>query len=317
MLDLSRMTTGKLRLDPQRLDLVSVVNTAIESVQLAADTKSIQIDASLLPTTIMGDVDRLGQVFWNLLTNAIKFTPTGGRVEITAISSPSDVQIRVSDTGQGISTELLPYIFDRFRQGDSSSSKSTQGLGLGLSIVRHIIELHGGTVRVESAGVGQGTTIVVQLPLDLAEIDLVRIATERPLLAVQETTDLQGLRILVVDDEVDILDLIQYILENAGASVTIATSTQAAMATLIAAGGGYDALLADIGMPDEDGFALIRQVRALAVEAGGQIPAAAVTAYVSERDRKLALDAGFQIQFPKPIDPDLLIQMVRILTGQK
>jgi two-component system, chemotaxis family, CheB/CheR fusion protein len=315
MLDLSRIASGKLQLDPQQLDLVSVVNMAIESVQLSADARSIQISVDLPPTTIVGDIDRLGQVFWNLLTNAIKFTPTGGRVEIRSISSPTDLQISVSDTGQGIDAELLPHIFDRFRQGDSSSSKKTQGLGLGLSIVRHIIELHGGTIRAQSAGVGQGTTIMIQLPLDAAAINLVTAAPSQ-LPPQQETTDLTGLRILVVDDEADILDLIQYILENAGASVTLATSTQQAITTLIDSSGGYDALLADLGMPDEDGFALIRQVRALAAEAGGQIPAAAVTAYVSERERKLSLAAGFGMHLPKPIDPDKLIQMVSILTGR-
>jgi two-component system, chemotaxis family, CheB/CheR fusion protein len=330
ILDLSRISSGKLQLDPQRLDLVSVVNTAIESVQLAADAKSIQIDASLIPTTIVGDVDRLGQVFWNLLTNAIKFTPTGGRVEITQIlvpyrqrrgvananGSPTDTQIRVSDTGQGISTELLPHIFDRFRQGDSSSSKSSQGLGLGLSIVRHIVELHGGTVWAQSAGVGQGATIIVRLPLDRLLLDLAPIPTERQFQADRETTDLSGLRILVLDDEVDTLELMQYILERAGATVTTATSTKAVMATLIASEGKYDALLTDIGMPEEDGFALIGQVRALAVGSGGQIPAMAITAYASERDRQLALDAGFGMHLAKPIDPDRLIQMVSVLTGQ-
>jgi two-component system, chemotaxis family, CheB/CheR fusion protein len=345
MLDLSRISSGKLQLESRRLDVVSVVHAAIESVQLAADAKSIQIDASsLLPTIIMGDEDRLGQVFWNLLTNAIKFTPPGGRVEITAIlvpsgfssvrdatrtrgfananGSPTHTEIRVSDTGRGIGSELLPHIFDRFRQADSSSSKNTQGLGLGLSIVRQIVELHGGTVRAQSAGVGQGTTITIQLPLDLAAISMLEgfandlVPTERQIQALPEATDLAGLRILVVDDEVDIVELMQYILEREGAIVTSATSAKAAIATLVAAGGGYDALLADIGMPEADGFGLIRQVRALGVEAGGQIPAAAITAYVSERERKLALAAGFDLHLPKPIAPDRLIQMVGILTGR-
>jgi two-component system, chemotaxis family, CheB/CheR fusion protein len=317
MLDLSRITSGKLQLDPQRLDLVSVVNAAIESVQLAAEAKSIQISSQLTQTIVMGDADRLGQVCWNLLTNAIKFTPTGGRVEITALTSATDIQLRFSDTGQGIAAELLPHIFDRFRQGDSSSTKKTQGLGLGLSIVRQIVELHGGTVAAQSAGVGQGATTIVRLPLDAAASDdLVPISTQRQLPAQPEATDLTGLRILVVDDEVDILDLIQYILENVGASVTIATSTQAAIAALVAAGGGYDALLADLGMPEEDGFALIRQVRALAAEVGGRIPAAAITAYVSERERQLAIDAGFGMHLAKPIAPARLIQMVSVLTGR-
>ena len=314
MLDLSRIISGKLQLVPQRIDVGSVVNTAIECVHVAADAKSIQISAQLTPTTIVGDLDRLGQVFWNLLTNAIKFTPSGGRVEITSLSTPTALQIRVSDTGQGIEAELLPHIFDKFQQGDSSSSKKTQGLGLGLSIVRHIIELHGGTVWAQSAGVGQGTTIVVQLPLDAA---LERVPVAPPQLpAQQEATDLTGLRILVVDDEVDILELIQYILENAGANVTTVNSTIAAIAALVDSSGGYDALLADIGMPDEDGFALMRQVRSLAAEVGGRLPAAAITAYASDRDRQRAIAAGFEMHLAKPIDPARLIQMVSALTGR-
>ena len=316
MLDLSRITSGKLQLAPQQLDLVSVVNAAIESVRLAAEAKSIQISSHLTPTTIVGDIDRLGQVFWNLLTNAIKFTRTGGRVEITSIASPTDLQIIFSDTGQGIDAELLPHIFDRFWQGDSGSRKRTQGLGLGLSIVRHIIELHGGTVRAQSAGVGQGTTFTIQLPLDSAALALAPVAPSQLPAYRQEAIDLTGLRILVVDDEADIRDLMQYILETVGASVTLVTSTQEAIATLIDSGGGYDALLADIGMADEDGFALIRQVRALAVESGGRVPAAAITAYVSQRECNLAIAAGFQVHMPKPIDPDRLIQMVSILTGR-
>ncbi|WP_295621732.1 CheR family methyltransferase [Chamaesiphon sp. GL140_3_metabinner_50] len=323
MLDLSRITNGKLQLTPQQLDLAAVINEAIESVQVTADAKSIQIVADLTQLPLVGDIDRLGQVFWNLLTNAIKFTPTGGRVEITAISSPTDLQIFVSDTGQGIDAESLPHIFERFRQGDASTTKKTQGLGLGLAIVRHIIKLHGGTVRAQSAGVGQGTTIIVQLPLDAAAISILEGSANdlfpvvpRQLPPSEEAIDLTGLRLLVVDDEVDILDLIQFILETAGASVTRATSTPAAISILTEAGGEYDALLADIGMPDEDGIDLLRQVRALPVESGGQIPAAAITAYVTERERQLILAAGFGIHMPKPLDPDKLIQMVGILTGR-
>jgi two-component system, chemotaxis family, CheB/CheR fusion protein len=323
MLDLSRIASGKLHLNPQRLDLVSVINVAISSVELSAKAKSIQLSSSLTPTLIVGDIDRLGQVLWNLLTNAIKFTPAGGRVEITLATVPPYAQIRVSDTGQGIGTELLLHIFDRFHQGDSTSSKSSHGLGLGLSIVRHIVELHHGTVRAESAGEGQGTTLIVQLPLDttsdLAPIAVSSIALRRADAfdtTTQEISSLTGLRILVVDDELDILDLIKYILENAGAAVTIVTSAKAAIAALAAAQGKYDALLADIGMPEEDGFALIRQVRALAPQVGGQIPAAAITAYVSDRERQRAINAGFQVHLAKPVYPDQLIQMVANLTGR-
>jgi two-component system, chemotaxis family, CheB/CheR fusion protein len=316
MLDLSRITSGKLQLNSQRLDVVAVVNAAIESVQLAADAKSIQLSTNLTLTTMMGDTDRLGQVLWNLLTNAIKFTPPGGRVDVTVAPMQNYAQIRVSDTGQGISAELLPEIFDRFRQGDSSSSKGTQGLGLGLAIVRHLVELHGGSVSAQSAGEGQGSTIVIQLPLDVATSDSATVATAQLSIATPEGASLAGLRILVVDDEVDILDLMKYILENVGAEVETATSTSAAMAALKTDGGKYDALLADIGMPGADGFALIRQVRALTAAAGGQIPSAAITAYVSDRQRQLALAAGFQVHLAKPVAPAQLIQMVATLTGR-
>jgi two-component system, chemotaxis family, CheB/CheR fusion protein len=316
MLDLSRITSGKLQLNPQRLDVVAIVNTAIESVQLAADAKSIQLSTNLTLTTMMGDTDRLGQVLWNLLTNAIKFTPPGGRVDVTVAPMQNYAQIRVGDTGQGISAELLPEIFDRFRQGDSSSSKGTQGLGLGLAIVRHLVELHGGSVWAQSAGEGQGSTIVIQLPLDLAASDSATVATAQLSRATPEDVSLAGLRILVVDDEVDILDLMKYILENVGAEVETATSTSTAMAALKTDGGKYDALLADIGMPGADGFALIRQVRALTAAAGGQIPSAAITAYVSDRQRQLALAAGFQVHLAKPVAPAQLIQMVATLTGR-
>jgi two-component system, chemotaxis family, CheB/CheR fusion protein len=214
-----------------------------------------------------------------------------------------------------MSSELLLHVFDRFHQGDSSSSKSSHGLGLGLSIVRHIVELHSGTVRAESAGEGQGTTLIIELPLDLTP-DRTPIVVEPIKLPTQDVSVLAGLQLLVVDDERDILDLIEYILETAGAEVTITGSAKEAIAALRASDGKYDALLADIGMPEEDGFELIRQVRALPVAVGGQIPAAAITAYVSERERQRTIDAGFQVHLAKPIYPDQLIQMVANLTEQ-
>jgi two-component system, chemotaxis family, CheB/CheR fusion protein len=313
MLDLARITSGKLRLNPAQLDLVMVTNRAIESVQLAADNKSIQLIANLLPLTIMGDADRLGQVLWNLLTNAIKFTPAGGRIDITLSIVSTSAQIQVSDTGQGIGAELLLHIFDRFHQGDSSSSKTSNGLGLGLAIVRHIVELHHGTVWAESAGEGQGATMMIHLPLAITP-NLAPIVNQ-PLLTLA-VSSLAGLRILVVDDEPDILDLLKYILEDVGAIVETASSTAAAMAAISLAEVKYDALLADIGMPEADGFALIRQVRSLAAEAGGQIPAAAITAYVSDQERQRLIAAGFQIHLAKPVDPAQLIQMVANLTGR-
>jgi two-component system, chemotaxis family, CheB/CheR fusion protein len=315
MLDLSRIASGKLHLNLVRLDLASLVNTAIVSVELAAKTKSIEISSNLVPVEIIGDIDRLGQVVWNLLTNAIKFTPTDGRINITLTTIQTSAQLSVSDNGTGISPELLLNIFDRFQQGDSSSSKSSQGLGLGLSIVRHIVELHRGTVRAESGGEGQGTTLIVQLPLDRT-LDLASIAAESIEVPIPQVSNLTGLKILIVDDEMDILDLIKYILETAGAEVTIMSSVTEAIAALRTSEGKYDALLADIGMPEEDGFELIRQVRALDVKVGGEIPAAAISAYVSDKERQHAIDAGFQVHLAKPVYPAQLIQMVVNLTGR-
>ena len=315
MLDLSRIASGKLQLNLVQLDLVSVVNVAIASVELAAAAKSIEISAHLIPVKISGDIDRLGQVLWNLLTNAIKFTPTGGQINITLTTIPGYVQIRVSDNGQGMGSELLLHVFDRFHQGDSSSSKSSHGLGLGLSIVRHIVELHDGTIRAISAGEGQGTSLIVQLPLTQT-LGLTPIVAEPVPIPLPTISALARLQLLVVDDEIDILNLIKYILENAGATVTIVSSVREAMAALRESQGKYDVLLADIGMPEEDGFALIRQVRGLAAEIGGQIPAVAITAYVSDRERQLAIEAGFQVHLAKPIDPAQLIQVVANLTGR-
>jgi two-component system, chemotaxis family, CheB/CheR fusion protein len=320
MLDLSRIATGKLHLNPLRFDLLPVVSAAIESVQLSADAKSIQLVSQLTPVAILGDVDRLQQVLWNLLSNALKFTPVGGRVEITlapvTINSQQQVaEVRVSDNGQGIWAELLPYVFDRFRQGDSSKTKTIQGLGLGLSIVRHIVELHGGTVRAESLGEGQGTTIIMQFPLvTMPTNNVVAVA---PLAVVSQiVTSLKGLSVLVVDDDVDILDLMRFILEKVGAAVTVVNSAQGAIAALTASPGKYDVLLADIGMPDEDGFALIHQVRALDREMGGQIPAAAITAYANDQERQLAINAGFQWHLAKPVDSNQLICLVANLAGR-
>jgi two-component system, chemotaxis family, CheB/CheR fusion protein len=315
MLDLSRIVSGKLHLNLQQLDLASVINVAISAVELSARAKSIQLSTNLAPTNVSGDIDKLGQVVWNLLTNAIKFTPAGGRVEVTLTTVQTFAQISVSDTGRGIDPKLLLQIFDRFHQGDATSSKASHGLGLGLSIVRHIVELHHGTVCAQSPGVGQGTTLIVQLPLDTTP-DLTPIAPDAIDTTTQELPSLAGLRILVVDDELDILDLMKYILETAGAAVMIASSATTAIAALTASQGAYDALLIDIGMPEEDGFALIRQVRGLDPQAGGQIPAAAITAYVSDRERQRAIDAGFQVHLAKPVYTDRLIQMVANLTGR-
>ncbi|WP_265278376.1 CheR family methyltransferase [Nostoc sp. KVJ3] len=324
MLDISRITSGKLHLNTRLIDLVSVVNAAIESIEFSAEAKSIEIVSDLNSATVVGDFDRLQQVMWNLLSNAIKFTPAGGRVGIMLEAIYTHAELRVSDTGIGIQADLLPYVFDRFRQGDSSSSKPTQGLGLGLSIVRHVVELHGGTVQAQSPGEGLGTTITVRLPLRLMPLEITPPTYLEPSL-LSETLDtfgkdlpltLEGLCILAVDDQADSRDLIKWMLEDFGAEVVVVTSAREAIAALTESPGKYDLLLADIGMPDEDGFSLIRQVRALEAEAGGQIPAAAITAYATEQERQRAIDAGFQMHLAKPIDLTQLVLMIANLSGR-
>jgi two-component system, chemotaxis family, CheB/CheR fusion protein len=320
MLDISRINNGKMILHTLRIDLVSIVNATIDTVQLTADAKAIEIVAHLTPTIIVGDLERLHQVMCNLLSNAIKFTPTGGRIEISVAPTPEQAEIRVSDTGIGISPELLPQIFDRFRQGDTGTSKTSQGLGLGLTIVRQIVELHGGTVRAESPGVGCGTTLIIQLPRQMradlpAAIDLTVALPPQPEVT-QQLPSLSGLQILSVDDDPDLLELMKYILESVGAQVTVVTSAQAAITALTTDPNKYAILLLDIGMPDRDGLALIEQVRTLAGGSATQLPAIAITAYVSDLQRRLAIEAGCQLHLAKPIDPTQLIRAVASLTGR-
>ena len=324
MLDLSRITSGKLHLNTRLIDLVSVVNAAIESIEFSAEAKSIQIISQLNSATVVGDFDRLQQVMWNLLSNAIKFTPADGRVGVMLEAVYSHAEIRVSDTGIGIPADLLPYIFERFRQGNSSSSKTSQGLGLGLSIVRHLVELHGGTVEAQSPGEGLGTTIAIRLPLRSMPPEItpptylepsVLSETPDPLDGKTPSLTFEGLCILAVDDQADSRDLIKWMLEDFGAEVVVVTSAREAIAALTESPGRYDLLLADIGMPEEDGFSLIRQVRELEAEVGGQIPAAAITAYASEQEQQKVIDAGFQMHLAKPIELTELVLMIANLTG--
>ena len=226
LLDISRITSGKLHLDTQLIDLVSVVSNETESAQLSAEAKSIQIVSHLTSAMVVGDVDRLQQVLWNLLSNAIKFTPVNGHVEVRLAPVQTHAEVRVSDTGQGMEADLLPYVFDCFRQGDSSSSKAIQGLGLGLAIVRHLVELHGGTVRAESPGKGQGTTMIVRLPLRSSLLESTLPSDSAPTVerldaVSQEVPSLKGLHILAVDDDVYSLDLMKYLLEDVGAEVVV------------------------------------------------------------------------------------------------
>jgi len=306
LLDVSRIIRGQLHLNVRPLNLVPVIESAIDAVRPAADAKAIQLQAVLDPMAgqISGDADRLQQVIWNLLTNAIKFTPKAGRVQICLERINSHLEITVSDTGQGIAADFLPHVFDRFRQADSSITRTYSGLGLGLAIVRHLAELHGGTVRAESQGKGQGATFIVQLPL-LEEVRNEQIKSE-DLEASPLTLD--GLRLLVVDDNADARDLYQSLLEEYGAEVTAVTSAREGIAALERL--QPDVLVSDIGMPNEDGYALIRQVRALKSERASQVPAVALTAYAREEDQQAALLAGFQKYFAKPVEPTELVEAI-------
>ncbi|MEP0916861.1 ATP-binding protein [Leptolyngbya sp. DQ-M1] len=304
LLDISRITSGKINLSRRWIDVRLGVEAAIESVQLSAAAKNIQIVSDLEPAIVLGDVDRLQQVIWNLLSNAIKFTRAGGQVKVTLTSTETEAQIQVSDTGRGIRADLLPYIFDRFRQGDSSTTKAEAGLGLGLSIVRHLVELHGGTVQAESPGEGQGAIFTVRLPLQNVSSE---IAPSRLTPSWSTSTNntvepvLDGLCILTVDDERDTGDLCKLALEMYGAKVQNVYSAREALSALRANADRYDVMICDIGMPEYDGYWLIREIRSL--DAGRQIPVVALTAYASENERQRAIEAGFQMHIPKPVEP--------------
>jgi len=307
LLDVSRIIRGQLHLNVRPLELVAVIESAVDTVRPAADAKAIQLQAVLDPMAgqISGDAERLQQVIWNLLTNAIKFTPKGGRVQICLKRTNSHVEITVSDTGQGIAADFLPHVFDRFRQADSSITRSYSGLGLGLAIVRHLVELHGGIVRAESQGEGQGATFIVQLPL-LEEVRNEQVKSED--LEGPLPLTLEGLRLLVVDDNADARDLYQSLLEEYGAEVTAVASAREGIAALERL--QPDVLVSDIGMPNEDGYTLIRQVRALKSERASQVPAVALTAYAREEDQQAALLAGFQKYLAKPVEPAELVEVI-------
>ncbi|HLO85511.1 MAG TPA: PAS domain S-box protein [Nostocaceae cyanobacterium] len=318
VLDVSRIIRGKLGLNTQPVDLHAIIQAAINTVCPAADAKEIEIVAKLDPSIglVVGDASRLQQIFWNLLSNAVKFTTKGGKVEIELERINSRVQIRVSDNGGGIAPEFLPHVFERFRQADSSTTRSHGGLGLGLAIVRHLVELHGGTVEAESAGIGQGATFTVNLPMKAVAVE--SITLKRPSVYGEvygsQLQMLAELRVLVVDDEVDARYLVSTILEQYGAQVLAVASVAEAMTAL--AEFHPNVIVSDIGMPEEDGYALIRKVRSLAPEAGGKIPAVALTAYARSEDRTQALLAGYQLHIPKPVSPIELAVVVANLAGR-
>jgi signal transduction histidine kinase len=320
LLDVSRIITGKLRLDFKPVELRRIIDSTLESVRPAADAKGILLDISVSPlaSPVLGDTDRLQQVIWNLLSNAIKFTSRGGRVEVRLHEAGGNAVIRVSDTGIGIRPDFLPYVFDRFRQAEGSITRTHGGLGLGLSIVRHLIELHGGTVEVESEGEGLGAAFTVRLPLraELSEdspLDRTGVGLAP---SVFNTPDLlAGLRVLVVEDETDTRDLLVVSLQQCGAEVAAFGSVPEALAWFDQT--VPDVIVSDIGVPIEDGYSLIRKIRARAPGLGGNVPAAALTAYARAEDRLRALEAGYQTHLAKPVDPAELIATVARLAGRR
>ncbi|MDZ7954836.1 AAA family ATPase [Nostoc sp. DedQUE09] len=314
LLDVSRILQGKLNLDFGRINLVSVIEAAIETVRLSAEAKSIQIQTILKSGVgdVLGDANRLQQVIWNILSNAIKFTSTGGQVKIKLEQVSSQVQICVTDTGKGIAPEFLPYVFDYFRQADGATTRKFGGLGLGLAIVRHLVELHGGTVQVKSLGEGQGAIFTVRLPCLQDENKGIKDAKANSSLVAAQSSPLSGLEILVVDDDADMREFLPFMLEQYGATVTVVPSGIEALTALSQS--LPNLIISDIGMPEMDGYMLMRQVRSLEPEQGGTIPAIALTAYASEIDHQQAIAAGFQRHISKPVDSEELVKAIASLT---
>ncbi|MBX3193212.1 MAG: GAF domain-containing protein [Labilithrix sp.] len=318
LLDISRIISGKMRLEVQLVDLTRVVEAAIESVRPAAEAKAIRVahtsGASIPP--LVGDPTRLQQVVWNLLSNAVKFTPKSGAIIVDVAREESGIVVRVTDTGKGIAQDFLPHVFDPFRQQDASHTRSRGGLGLGLAITRQLVELHGGHVEAHSEGAGRGATFVVHLPLTAVSRALEQQHPETRQIRLESSFErpkqLRGIRVLVVDDEEDARHLVKAILDECGCVVTLAGSATDAMKLLQQE--VPDLLISDIGMPQQDGYDLIRQVRALPAASTANLPAAALTAYARAEDRRRVLDAGYSMHIPKPVEPAELIAVVLSLT---
>jgi signal transduction histidine kinase len=314
LLDVSRIVTGKVALELVTVDPRRVVEAALETMHPAAQAKGLKI-VPLLDIgagTVRGDFARLQQIVCNLLSNAIKFTDAGGHIEVCLARRNGEVEISIADSGQGIKPEFLPLVFDRFRQEDGSISRRHGGLGLGLAIVRHLVELHAGSVDAQSAGEGKGARFIVRLPV--REANLITRVTEAPTNGIVTAAMLMGVRLLVVDDDPGARELISGMLEGFGAQVSVAESGQAALSLLFAQ--RPDVLIADLGMPGMDGYALIEQVRALDPDFGGLTPAVAVTAYASPQDRLRALQAGYQNHVAKPVEAEELAIVIASLAGR-
>jgi signal transduction histidine kinase len=321
LLDVSAIMSGKMSLKGQPVELASVAEAALDAVRPAAEARRIHLESDLSGWPrglglVWGDPVRLQQVVWNLLSNGVKFTPEGGTVKICLDMDQDHARLMVSDNGPGIDGSFLPYVFEPFRQEDGTITRNHGGLGLGLAIVRRLVELHGGTARAESAGPGFGASFEVRLPLRAAEperrVREPRSHEERkPSLSCPP--NVPGLRILVVDDEADARDLVSTLLERCGAQVRVASSVREAMAEMKRF--RPDVVLSDLAMPDEDGYALIRRIRALPAAEGGRVPAAALTAHARGEDRRKTLLAGFNMHVPKPVDPEELLAVVASLGG--
>ena len=321
LLDVSRMISGRIRLDVQRVELPGVIHAAVASVRLSADAKQLRLQTLLDPLAgpISGDPTRLQQVVWNLLANAIKFTPSGGRVRVLLERVNSHLELSVEDSGQGIVAELLPVVFDRLRQGDTSNKQRSGGLGIGLSLVRHLVELHGGTVRAHSAGENQGARFTVALPAaaiydDARNVDRQHPTAERSGTPEMDLPSLDGVTVLVVDDEPDARELLRRVLERRQAKVVLAGGAREAVDALRQH--RPDVIVSDIGMPELDGYDMIRLIRALPSEQGGKTPAIALTAFARSEDRRRAMLAGFQVHIKKPVEASELIATVASLLGR-
>lgn len=323
LLDMSRIISGKVRLAIQRIEMASTVQAAVDTVKPTADAKGIGLHSVMDSSggLVAGDPARLQQVFWNLLTNAIKFTPRGGRVQVLLERVNSHLEVSVTDTGQGIKREFLPYVFDRFRQADAAITRKHGGLGLGLAIVKQLVELHGGLVRARSAGEGQGASFIVSLPISAVDPEPDSQMPERsaqartaPLDDSKNCYTLKGVKVLVVDDEPDARALVKRLLEDCEAQVAMAGSVKEALEQMQA----YrpDVLISDIGMPGEDGLSLIRRIRAMGPSRGGNLPAIALTAYARSEDRTRSVLAGFQMHIAKPVEASELVAMVASLAGR-
>ena len=320
LLDVSRIITGKLQLDLQPLDIGAVVQAAIVTVTPAANVKEIQIQLIQNPagTCVMGDPERLQQVFWNLLSNALKFTPRTGRVRVSVECVGSSVEVVVSDSGVGIDPQFLPRVFDRFTQDDSSSTRRASGLGLGLSIARQLVELHGGSLLAESAGLGQGSTFTTRFPrspITAAPVDSRVYSRAERMIRLEDGPDLTATRVLVAEDDDDARGLIEKVLQTQGATVTAVASAREALELLLES--PFDVLVSDIEMAGMDGYQLIRELRLRPPAQGGSVPAAALTAYARTEDRMRALRAGFQLHLAKPVQPSELVTVVASLAARR